>query len=74
MEAENGMLYPVMRMAEEIIIRRRLSGEDEHRVFTVRMPVSLLDRLERIAGQTNRSRNEVINRLLEAAASLVKIE
>lgn len=49
-------------------------GDDGHKVVSVRMRDELLDRLEELAGKTNRSRNELINLLLEAAIDLVQIE
>ena len=50
-----------------------LRGEDEHRVISVRTNSILLEKLEKIAMESNRSRNEVINMLLEAAVSIVKL-
>lgn len=38
------------------------------------MPEELIERLEELATDTNRSRNELINILLESAVDLVRIE
>ena len=38
----------------------RLKGDDEHKVFSVRMKTNICDDLDRIATQTNRSRNDVL--------------
>lgn len=61
---------------QEIKIKKKTSmrGDDGHKIISVRMRVELLEHLEGIAGAANRSRNEVINLLLEAAVSSVKVE
>lgn len=63
-------------MAEEITIKRKTErrGDDGHRVVSVRMREELIERLDEVALQTNRSRNEIINILLERAVDIVKIE
>ena len=63
-------------MAEEIRIKRKAvrRGEDESRVVSVRMRDGLIARLDKLSEQTNRSRNELINLLLEAAIDIVKVE
>lgn len=62
-------------MAEEIRIKKRAErrGDDGHRVVSVRMREELIARLDTLAVQSNRSRNEIINLLLEAAVDIVKI-
>ena len=55
-------------MAEKLIVQRKnMKGEDGHRVFSVRLPEETVSKLEAIAKETNRSRNEVINLFLEYA-------
>lgn len=63
-------------MADEIRITKKNTrkGEDGHKVVSVRMKEELLERLDMLSAQTNRSRNEVINILIEAAIDIVKIE
>ena len=63
-------------MAEEIRIKRKAvrRGEDESRVVSVRMRDELIARLEDLSAKTNRSRNELINLLLDSAIDIVKIE
>ena len=63
-------------MAEEITIKRKTErrGDDGHKVVSVRMREELIERLDMVALQTNRSRNEIINILLERAVDIVKIE
>ena len=63
-------------MAEEIRIKKKRpnKGDDGYKIVSVRMKEELVDRLEALSNQTNRSRNELINLLLEAAVDIVKIE
>lgn len=63
-------------MAEEIRIKRKAvrRGEDESRVVSVRMRDELIARLDDLPAKTNRSRNELINLLLDSAIDIVKIE
>ena len=63
-------------MAEEIKIKRKTArrGDDGHKVVSVRMKDELIERLDTVAETANRSRNEIINLLLEAAVDVVKIE
>ncbi len=57
---------------EKLIIRPR--GEDGYRVVSVRMKQELLDKLDAIAAETNRSRNEVIGLLLDFALEHAAVE
>ena len=63
-------------MAEEIRIKKKLPnrGDDGHKIVSVRMKDELLAKLEELSAKTNRSRNELINILLESAVDIVKIE
>ena len=63
-------------MADEIRIKKKpvRRGDDGHKVVSVRMTDELIGRLDEISGKTNRTRNEIINILLEAAVDIVKIE
>ena len=63
-------------MEKKIHITKKVPrrGDDGHKVVSVRMREELLDRLEELSGKTNRSRNELINLLLEAAIDLVQVE
>ena len=49
-------------------------GDDGYKIVSVRMKDELIQRLEDLSAQTNRSRNELINLLLEAAVQNVQIE
>lgn len=63
-------------MAEEIKIKKKVAkrGDDGYKIVSVRMKEELLEKLERLSIDTNRSRNELINLLLEAAVDIVKVE
>ena len=49
-------------------------GEDGYKVISVRLKERTLEAIDNIAAQTNRSRNEVINILLENAVDDTEIE
>ena len=63
-------------MAEEIRIKKKAArrGDDGYKIVSVRMRDELIERLDALSVQTNRSRNELINILLVSAIDLVKIE
>ena len=63
-------------MAEEIKIKKKVSkrGDDGYKVVSVRMKDELIAKLDNLSADTNRSRNELINLLLEASVDIVKIE
>lgn len=48
-------------------------GEDGHKVVSVRMRDETIARLDELANQTNRSRNELINMLLQEALEVVVV-
>ena len=63
-------------MAEEIRITKKLprKGDAGYRIVSVRMKETLLERLDALSAKSNRSRNELINLLLESAVDIVKID
>ena len=63
-------------MDKEIKITKKTPrrGDDGYKIVSVRMKEEMLDRLARLAAQTNRSRNELINLLLDSAMEIVKVE
>ncbi len=64
-------------MAKEITITKKdpeKKKDEGFRVVSVRMREKLLDRLDGLADETNRSRNEIINLLLEKAVEIVIID
>jgi predicted DNA-binding protein len=63
-------------MAEQIkiTIKNSRKGDDGYKVVSVRMKDETIERLDLLSAKTNRSRNELINILLESAIDIVKIE
>lgn len=63
-------------MEREIKITKKVprKGDDGYKIVSVRMKEELLEKLESLSGKTNRSRNELINLLLESAIEIVTIE
>ena len=57
---------------EPLIIKRR--GEDGNRIITVRIREETLAALDRIAAESNRSRNELINIILAHGVQNLEIE
>lgn len=54
-------------MPEKLKITKRsgIKGDDGYRTFSVRIREETIKKLEDIADRTNRSRNELVNLLLE---------
>ncbi|RKJ40610.1 CopG family transcriptional regulator [Acutalibacter sp. 1XD8-33] len=63
-------------MTQEIRITKKPArrGDDGYKVVSVRMKEEMLERLDVLSGKTNRSRNELINLLLESALDIVKVD
>ena len=63
-------------MSNEIKIKVRTSarGDDGYKVVSVRMKEELVEQLDLLSTKTNRSRNQLINLLLESAIEMVNIE
>ena len=60
---------------DEFVLRpKRQKGEDGYRVFSVRLRERTVHRLENLASQSGRSRNEVIGLLLDYALDRSVIE
>ena len=55
-------------MKEKLIINRKsLKGEDGYKTFSIRIKEETVANLDKLAQETNRSRNELINILLDYA-------
>lgn len=55
-------------MEDKLVIKKkRLSGEDGYKVFSIRIKEETVNNLDRLSKETNRSRNELINTLLDFA-------
>lgn len=54
-----------MKEILEISKKPKLKGEDGYKVFSIRIKESTVKALDEISDKTNRSRNELINMMLE---------
>ncbi|MBP3705934.1 MAG: CopG family transcriptional regulator [Clostridia bacterium] len=55
-------------MKEKLIINKKsLKGEDGYKTFSIRIKDETVANLDKLANETNRSRNELINVLLDYA-------
>lgn len=63
-------------MAGEIRITKKHAkrGDDGYKIVSVRMKDELLAQLDALSAKTNRSRNELINLLMESAIKIVRVE
>ena len=63
-------------MADEIKITKKGTrrGDDGYKVVSVRMKDEMIEQLNELSERTNRSRNELINLLLEAAIKIATVE
>ena len=57
-----------------IISKKKLKGEDGYKVFSVRIKDATVEKLNKLSEETNRSRNELINILLEYAIDNSKVK
>ena len=58
---------------QKLIITKKPKGEDGHKVFSIRIKDETIERLDDIAKRTNRSRNDLINMLLDFAMDYSEI-
>ena len=61
-----------MKNTEPLHIKKR--GEDGYKLISVRIKEDTLAKLDKIASETNRSRNELINVILKHGAENIIIE
>ena len=57
---------------EPLVIKKR--GEDGYRIITVRIREETLAEFDRLAAESNRSRNELINLILAHGVKNIEIE
>ncbi len=61
-------------MKEKLIITKKsLKGEDGYKTFSIRIKEELVGKLDALAQKANRSRNDLINTLLEYAVENYEI-
>ena len=63
-------------MEEKLVIKKKnkLKGDDGYKVFSVRIKEETVTKLEQISNESNRSRNEIINALLDFAITRCEID
>ena len=63
-------------ITEEIKIKKKYNRKehDIYKIVSVRMKEDMIGQLDELSVRTNRSRNELINILLESAIRIVKVE
>ena len=59
---------------KKLIITKKLKGEDGHKTFSIRIKDETVERLDEIAAKTNRSRNDLINMLLDYAMDYCEVD
>ncbi len=57
---------------EPLVIKKR--GEDGNKIITVRIKEDILKELDKIAGESNYSRNELINIILDYGVHNIEIQ
>ena len=56
----------VSAMKDKLVINKKgLKGEDGYRVFSIRIKSETVAQLDKLSEATNRSRNDIINLLLD---------
>lgn len=61
-------------MGKQEPLKIRKKSDDGYRVISIRIREDMLHRLDQIADETNRSRNEIISRILEHGLDNLEIE
>ncbi len=62
-------------MEDKLIInKKKLKGEDGYKTFSVRIKDETVNKLNKLSEETNRSRNELINILLEYAVENCRVK
>ena len=54
-------------MNTKLMITKRKRGEDGHKILSIRVREDIINRLDTLAEQTGRSRNELLGLLLDFA-------
>lgn len=59
-------------MAEKLVIRKR--GDDGYKTFSVRIKSDTIDKIDELVKQTNISRNNLIQEMLDFAIDKIEIQ
>lgn len=63
-----------MVMEKLIIKKKSLKGEDGYKTFSIRIKDEIVANLDELSQKTNRSRNELINILLDFAVNNCEVQ
>ncbi|MEE0914828.1 MAG: ribbon-helix-helix protein, CopG family [Ruminococcus sp.] len=62
-------------MNDKLVIKKKsLKGEDGYKTFSIRIKDEIVNSLDNLAKETNRSRNELINILLDFAINNCEVK
>ena len=61
-------------MKEKLIIKKKLKGEDGYKTFSIRIKDETVDKLDELSKKSNRSRNDLINTLLDYAIKNAEVK
>ncbi len=62
-------------MEEKLVINKKsLKGEDGFKTFSIRIKDETVEKLDKLSEKTNRSRNELINILLDYAIKNAEVK
>lgn len=65
----------IIKMNEKLVIKKKtLKGEDGYKTFSIRIKEETVRRLDDLSQESNRSRNELINILLDYAIDHCEIK
>ena len=59
---------------EKLIITKKLKGEDGYKTFSIRIKDETVEQLDRLSAASNRSRNDLINVLLDYAIANCEVK
>ncbi len=59
-------------MSDKLIIKRR--GDDGYKTFSIRIKNETVERIDRIANESNLSRNQIIQEMLDFASDKIVIQ
>lgn len=61
-------------MANRLVVNKKLRGEDGYKTFSLRVKGASIDKVDVIAEQTGRSRNELICMFIDFALENCEVE
>lgn len=61
-------------MANRLVVNKKLRGEDGYKTFSLRIKAASIDKVDVIAAQTGRSRNELICMFIDFALENCEVE